>query len=132
MAQKENRYIYNGDPPVQASRGYAVRRNVKGTRKRVSTFNVVLFLFAMAVGGVLYVHNIITINALATEVGQLETKYEKILQSNEVLRSEVNKKSGYERIGNLASERLGLKHPTEQPAQFTIDEEGRQRIAAGK
>ena len=118
---KENRYVYNGNTPL-GSAGYAIRPNKKGARRKASTFNIIIGLFACGLAIILYVSNIIAVNQLAFEVGQLQAKYDKVVNSNAVLSAEINRKSGWERIARLATP-MGLKYPTEQATRFDVDED---------
>ncbi len=129
--RRENRYVYNGPPPPHTGGEGPVlpRQNRKPLRRRVSTFNTIMILFGGGILIVLYVHNIITINRLAAEVGQLQARYEAIQNTNASLRAEVNRKSAWERIGKTATEQLGLTFPTEQPLKVTID---RAALARGR
>ena len=120
--EPEKRYVFRGDVQPRAP-GYAIRQNKRGIRRRTSTFNIILILFGSAVAIILYIGNIITVNQLAVEVGQLQTKLEKIQNTNAVLQAEVNRKSGWERIGKIAGEQFGLKYPKEQPVWFEVDRE---------
>jgi len=119
---RDKRYIYNGDPQAR-NPGYVVRPNRKVTRRKLSTFNIILWLFGVGIAIVLYVDNIITINRLAFEVNQLQTKYDAVLNTNATLRAEVTRKAAWERIGRNATEQLGLMFPTEQPTLFNVDQE---------
>jgi hypothetical protein len=120
---RDKRYIFNGDPQSR-NPGYAVRpTNKKATRRKVSTFNIILWLFGIGIAIVLYVDNIITINRLAFEVNQLQTKYDSVVNTNATLRAEVTRKAAWERIGKNATEQLGLKFPTEQPTLFNVDQD---------
>lgn len=119
---RDKRYIFNGDPQARTP-GYAVRSNRKVTRRKISTFNLILWLFGFGIAIVLYVDNIIAINRLAFEVNQLQTKYDAVLNTNAALRAEVTRKAAFERIGKNATEQLGLKFPTEQPTLFDVDQD---------
>ncbi|MBP1649517.1 MAG: hypothetical protein H6Q30_2962 [Bacteroidetes bacterium] len=119
---RDKRYIYNGDPQAH-NPGYAVRPNRKVTRRKVSTFNLILCLFGVGIAIVLYVDNIITINRLAFEANQLQTKYDGIMNRNATLRAEVTRKAALERINKTATEQLGLVFPPEQPTLFNVDQD---------
>jgi len=121
-AVRDKRYIYNGDPQARTP-GYAVRPNRKAVRRKISTFNLILWLFGVGIAIVLYVDNNITINRLAFEVNQLQTKYDAIANNNATLRAEVTRKAAWERIGKSAKEQLGLMFPTEQPTLFNEDQD---------
>ncbi len=120
--QSEKRYVFNGDPQSKIA-GYAVRQNKRGVRRTRSTFNIILILFGCAVAIILYISNIIAVNNLAFETGQLQAKYDKIVNTNGALKAEINRKSGWERINKIATEQLGLRYPKEQPTWFDIDED---------
>ncbi len=119
---RDKRYIYNGDPQAR-NPGYAVRPNRKAVRRKVSTFNIILWLFGVGIAIVLYVDNIITINRLAFEVNQLQTKYDAVMNTNATLRAEVTRKAAWERIGKNATEQIGLMFPTDQPTLFDVDQD---------
>jgi cell division protein FtsL len=121
-AVRDKRYIYNGDPQARTP-GYAVRPNRTAVRRKISTFNLILWLFGVGIAIVLYVDNNITINRLAFEVNQLQTKYDAIANNNATLRAEVTRKAAWERIGKSAKEQLGLMFPTEQPTLFNEDQD---------
>ena len=128
---REKRYVFNGDPQASTA-GYAVRPNRKAIHRKVSTFNIILWLFGAGIAIVLYVNNIITINRLAFEVSQLQTKYDGITNTNAALRAEISRKSAWERIGKSATEQLGLKFPTEQPTLFDVDGNKAEELRAGQ
>ncbi len=122
VSSAERRYIYSGDPQDKIP-GYAIRpRNTKagGPRKR-STFNIVAALFLVAIVSVAYVSNILAVNQLTVEVNRLEQQYDKIENANKVLKAEINRRSAWERIGNVATQQLGLLYPKERPEQLEID-----------
>lgn len=119
--EREKRYIFGGDVHPKAP-GYAIRQNKTGIRRKRSTFNIILLLFGSAVAIILYIGNIIAVNQLAVEVSQLQTKLDKIENTNAVLEAEINRKSGLERIGKIATEQFGLRYPKEQPTWFEVDE----------
>ncbi|MDH3251906.1 MAG: FtsL-like putative cell division protein [Ignavibacteria bacterium] len=110
------------DPQADVA-GYAVRPHRRTPGRRVSTFNIVLFLFGLGLGIVLYISNVITVNQRAFEVNELQAKLSKIRNTNVALQAEINKKSSLDRIGNIAREQLGLQFPGEQPAVFAVDED---------
>jgi cell division protein FtsL len=127
MLRQDKRYIYNGDPVPQFP-GYALRPNKRVSRRKISTFNIILFLFGVAVAIVLYIGNFIAVNQLAYDVGQLQTRYDKILNDNATLQAEINRKSGWERIGSIAAKELGLQHSKEQPTLIEVEEEKLDRV----
>ncbi len=121
--RREPRYVYNGDSPGTAGPvpGYAMRPNKRTVRRKVSTFNIILLLFAVAVSAVLYIGNFLAVNQLAVDVDRMDVRYQEITNANAALRAELDRKSALERIGAVASERLGLQTPKEQPVWFEVD-----------
>ncbi len=104
--------------------GYAYRYGPKQQRrKKLSTFNVIIFLFGFAVALVLYIGNIIAVNGLMKEINQLEQEYDKIRNHNEYLRADLNNRTGLEQIGSIAVDQLGLSNPSEPPRWLSIDKE---------
>ena len=111
------------DPQEQVA-GYAVRpRQRKSGRKRASTFNIVLVLFSVGIGIVIYISNVIEVNQLAFDVQELQVHLDKIQNTNAGLNAEINKKSSLERIAGLAGDLLGLEFPKDPPASFSVDED---------
>jgi len=117
---RERRYIYNGESRANVP-GYAVRANRRGVRRRISTFYIILVLFASGVSIVFYINNIITVNQLAFEVSQLEQRYQSIHNLNADLQSQVTRKAALERIGVIAREQLNMQYPPAQPTPLDID-----------
>lgn len=116
----ERRYIYSGEPP-RLDGEQPLRRNRPVRRRKRSLFNIMFTLFVVSVFIVFYIWNKIIVNRLAVEVNDLQMQHEKILSANEVLRAEINKKSGLERIEKIAVSQLGLTYPKEQPVWFGFD-----------
>ena len=146
--KRERRYIYGGDSgsgtharttgttrqagtartaPLAAP---PARSNRRVIRRRMSTTNVMLAILAVGLAIVLYVNNIITVNRLARDVNDLQQSYDRLRSSNAALQAEVNRKSAMERIGDVASRELGLRHPAEKPVEFPIDEEALEALKA--
>ncbi len=117
---REGRYVYGGEP-LRNPAVQGARPNRKIVRRRVSTFNTIALLFGGGIAIVMYVNHIITIDRLAAEVGQLQVRYEQIQNVNAGLRSEVNRKAAWEKIGATATNELGLTFPQEQPTMITVD-----------
>ena len=119
-AERERRYVYGGTTPSGWTAG-ALRPNRRGVRRKVSTFNIILLLFGIGGAIVFYVNNILIINRLASEIGQLETEYQKIQSINESLRTDVSNKSALDHISQVAHDNLGLRASQTQQIWFTID-----------
>lgn len=130
-ARREHRYIYGGD--VRASTdAVGGRANRRATRRRVSTFNVIAGIFGAGIAIVLYVGNILAVNALAREIGSLQATYERVMSTNATLRAEVTRKAAMERIGSIAADELKLRYPSQQPETFGIDEDLEAELKAGE
>jgi len=116
----ERRLVYNGDS--RRSVGDAnVQRNRPVRRHRRSPFNLIFILFVVSVVIVLYVWNKICVNRLAVEVSDLQNQYQKVINVNEIIKADINKKSSLERIEKLSVSQLKLTYPKEQPIWFDAD-----------
>ncbi len=120
--------IYSGDigtPPDSEvlrmePQGRGRKRKAK---KRLSLFNVLLTLAATSAIVLLYIYNTIRVGELLREIGDLDTQAQKLSNTNEVLKAEINSKSTLERIGTIAQTELQLHHPQQQPIWFSLDSE---------
>lgn len=127
--ERERRYVYGGSTPAGWPAG-ALRPNRRGVRRKVSTFNIILLLFGIGGAIVFYVNTILSINRLASEVGQLEAEYQKIQGINQALRTDVSSKSSLERISPSAVDKLGLRASQTQQVWFTIDRDKLRELGA--
>lgn len=118
----EHRYVY-GDASLSSAPRFVVRPNKKVVGRKVSTFSIIVLLFGFGFAIVSYIGNIIAVNGLAAEVNQLQAQYDKIANDNAALKAEINRKSGWERIGKIAGEQTGLRHLKEQPTLFDVDDD---------
>lgn len=116
--ERDRRFVYGESSP-----GYAIRPNKKVVGRRVSTFYLIVVLFGAGIAIVVYINNIIVVNRLSAEIDQQQLQYDKIVNANAVLKAEINRKSGWERIGKVANEQVGLRYPSEQPTMFDVDNE---------
>jgi len=116
----EKRYVYNGEIPAKK-----IETSPKGNRPvrsmKRSPFNIIGSLFLISVLIVFYIWNKICVNRLAVEVNDFRNQHAKILNGNEFLNAEINKKSSLERIVKISTEQLGLIAPKEQPVWFEVD-----------
>ncbi len=120
--ERDNRYIYNGEATPAAAR-YTIRQNRRVIRRSMSTFNLLAVVLGIGLAIVVYVNNVITMNRLSAQIGELEKQLKDLQYKNAVLTAEVNKKSGWERIGTIAGEQLGLRHASEPPVPIDIDQD---------
>ena len=123
----ERRYVYNGDSITQSLDGMP-RGNRPVRKRKRSPFSIVVVLMTISVLIVFYVWNKLEVNRLAVEVNDLQMQYQKVLYTNETIRAEINKKSGLERIGTIATTQLGMTYPKEQPIWFNLNQELRSQL----
>ncbi len=118
--------VYNGiaDPLTQAAPVNTMQQhNKKQKKRRVSPFTIVLLLLGVAVSSVLYIGNILAVGHLMVQINQLQTKHQQILNQQELLKAQINRLSGLERIQQLAHDQLGLQNPRQLPVWIEIDPE---------
>ncbi len=119
---KEKRYHFNGYAP--AAQG---RQNRPFRKSQFSTFNTILALILLATITVLYISNTIIVNRLVVEVDQLRKSHTEIMNMNEILRSEINRKTNMERISKLATLELQMMFPNEPPVWMEIQNKSFER-----
>ncbi len=122
LAVKERRLLYNESASEKAPANEPGSLSLRAPKRRSSTFNSMIFLFFAALAIILYISNIIAVNRLVVEVSELQQKYEAVKNGNEILLAEINRRSSLERIGKIAIEQLGLRHPKEQPQWLEVDQ----------
>ena len=116
------RMVYNGEiaaPPRET----ISRSNRPVRRRKRSTATFMFILITASIVIVSYIWNKISVNRLAGEINDLQNQYQKTLSANEILRAEINQKSKLERIGKIATEKLGMTYPKEQPVWFELQAE---------
>jgi len=125
----ERRFIYNGESYGQSgeSREFAPRGNRPVRQRKRSAFNIISALLVVSLLIVFYVWNKITVNQLVIEVSELQNRYQRIVDTNEILRADINRKSSLERIGTLAAQG-GLVYPKEQPVWFEVNTNDLERL----
>jgi len=126
----ERRHIYSGDPTYRPS-DFAPRANRPVKRRKRSPFMLIAAIFGVSILIVFYIWNKITVNRLVVEINELQAQYQKIENTNEVLRAEINRKSSLERIEKIAVD-LGLTYPKEQPSWLEVDLERLQQLQQEK
>jgi len=120
--------VYNGpmtqDESVPRSAPMpGVQRNRRSTKRKVSPFNVVHLLFAVAVVSVLYISNILAVSRLLREIDVLENTHRRLQDEQELMRADINRLSSLERVERVASEQLGLGTPTSVPVWLEVDQD---------
>ena len=122
------RMIYGGTMPPppgpdEPSGAFLPPKNRKVTKRKVSPFNIILILMGAAATIVLYISNIIAVNQLVNDIHKEETRLQKILNDQEMLKAQINQKSSLERIRTRAEEELGLQNPKDALQWIDVDKE---------
>jgi len=81
----------------------------KKAKKKISIFQLLIFLFLLSAVIVFYINNIIVVNQLISKNSELKDAINKTVQSNYSLQIEIERLSGYDRIKVLASDKFGLR-----------------------
>lgn len=81
--------------------------NKKGNK--LSIFWLIVSFFALSAFSIFLINNIITVNKLIREISVLKEETAMVVQISNTLKLEIEKLSSFERIKNLAEERVGLK-----------------------
>jgi cell division protein FtsB len=100
---------------------YTPRNHRPLLRRRLSPSTIMLSLLGAAVAIVLYISNIIAVNQLLREIGELDAQQRRMNANRELLRSQINRLSGLDRIQELAEDRLSLHSPQTPPIWITVD-----------
>ena len=111
---------HDGTAPIYTMQA---SRNKKQKKRRISPFTIVLILLGSAVSSVLYIGNILAVGHLVVQINQLQTTHQQILNQQELLKAQINRLAGLERIQQLAQDRLGLQNPKQIPTWIEIDPE---------
>jgi cell division protein FtsL len=119
--------VYSGDPPESEVLRMEPQGRKRKTKKRLSVFNVLLTLAATSAIVLLYIYNTIRVGELLREIGDLDIEAQKLSNTNEVLKADINRKSTLERIGTIAETGLHLHYPQQQPIWFSLDSEAMRR-----
>jgi len=80
-----------------------------------------LTLSILAVGIVLYINNILTVNQLVKETAELQATYDQLLSTNAKLQADISRKSSLEKISSMAAEQLGMQGTADSISEFPID-----------
>ncbi len=114
------------DTPISkeaTTKGAQLPNNKKPRHRKISPFTIVLILLSTAVASVLYIGNILAVGRLMVQINRLQIKHQQILNEQELLKVQINRLSGLERIQQLAHDQLGLQNPKQLPVWIEIDPE---------
>ncbi len=78
--------------------------------KKISIFYFLIVMILTSVILIIYISNIIYVNKLSVINNEIKEEIKKNLQINNMLRTESEKLSSYERIKTLASEKFNLAY----------------------
>lgn len=84
-------------------------KNDKPLKRRISIFQLLIFLFILSGVIVFYINNIIAVNQLIGKNNELKEAINKSVQSNYSLQIEIERLSSYDRIKPIAAEKFNLK-----------------------
>lgn len=123
-------HVYNSVLPeleksynVPSRTDQSAPKNRKAMKRKISPFNIVLILLAAAVVSVFYISNILTVGRLLTHINEMQIRHQQILNEQEMLKAQIDKLSGLERLQPLAHDRVGLINPKQAPVWIQIDPE---------
>jgi cell division protein FtsL len=109
--------------PDAAAGVYPPPKDRKVASRRVSPFNIIAALMVTAAAIVLYISNIIAVNQLVNDIHKQEMRLQDLLNEQQVLRAKSSQMSSLERIRKRAEDELGLRNPTQAPAELQVDPE---------
>lgn len=85
--------------------------NSKSRKKnKISIFYFLIFLIITSIILVIYINNIIYVNQLSISNNNLKEEIKKHIQTNDILRTETEKLSSFERVKSIASEKFNLSY----------------------
>ena len=85
-------------------------KNNKENTKRFSIFNVLIALIVIAVITGCFINNIININRLSAANNELRKNLSDLTNSNDEMKTEIEKLITFDKINSLAGEKLKMKY----------------------
>lgn len=79
-------------------------------KKKISIFYFLLILILTSVIVVIYINNIIVVNQLAVGNNTLKEEIKKNVQTNDLLRTEAEKLTSFDRVKSVAQEKFNLTY----------------------
>jgi cell division protein FtsL len=84
-------------------------KNEISAKRKISIFQLLIFLFILTGVIVFYINNIIAVNQLIGKNNDLKEAINKNIQANYTYRIEIERLTSYDRIKVLAAEKFNLK-----------------------
>ncbi|MBL8007808.1 MAG: hypothetical protein JNJ56_09770 [Ignavibacteria bacterium] len=78
--------------------------------KKISIFYFLISIIITSVILVIYISNIIYVNSISVSNNELKEEIKKNIQINNMLRTDIEKLSSFERINSIASEKFSLSY----------------------
>lgn len=85
-----------------------MRNKEAKNRKKLSLFNTLIAFAVICVLLVLYINNIIYVNTLASRNNSIKEEIKKTSTSNDILRTEIERLSSFERIKSISNEKMNI------------------------
>jgi len=83
-------------------------KKAKQNNRKLSLFNTLIAFSVICVLLVLYINNIIYVNNLAVKNNELREEIKKTSQSNDILRTEIERLSSFDRIKSISKEKMNI------------------------
>lgn len=83
-------------------------KKAKQNNRKLSLFNTLIAFSVICVLLVLYINNIIYVNNLAVKNNELREEIKKTSQSNDILKTEIERLSSFDRIKTISKEKLNI------------------------
>ncbi|MBS1514165.1 MAG: hypothetical protein JSS63_04005 [Bacteroidetes bacterium] len=77
-------------------------------KRKLSLFNTLIAFAVISILLVLYINNIIYVNNLAVKNIELKEEIKKTSQANDILRTEIERLSSFDRVKSISNEKLNL------------------------
>lgn len=79
-------------------------------KKKLSILYVLISFIMLAVIMIVYINNIIYVNRVSAESMKLREQIDEVKNTNDFLRTEIEKLTSFERINSLAKEKFGMRY----------------------
>lgn len=83
-------------------------KKTKQNNRKLSLFNTLIAFSVICVLLVLYINNIIYVNNLALKNNELREEIKRTFQSNDILRTEIERLSSFERVKSISKDKFNI------------------------